>query len=791
MDKKIKILILEDNPDDALLITRQLNKSGLNFQEVIVNNKKAYIKQLDPSIDIILSDFNLPGLNALGALEIMQEKQLDIPFIIVSGAIGEEMAISCIKKGVDDYLLKDRLHRLTTAIEKTIFEKNLHKEKNIALSNLAANEKMYRTLFETMAQGVLYLNRNGEIISTNPAAEKILGYTSEQLYLKKNSNPEWSSIHEDGSKFSLDEHPSSIALKNGKEVDQVVMGVYNPLIKNYKWIIIHAIPVFNHNENEAYQAYITIEDITVLKNAENQLKKSEEKFSKVFKDSPTPICISRLSDGTIIDSNPSFSKLTGYSLDEIIGKSTLDLGLWNEIQGRDEIVKNLLADGKVLNIERQARVKSGEIKEALISFVIIEIGAEQCILTALIDITIRKKMLEETIKAKENAEEMNKMKSRFLANMSHELRTPLIGILGYSEVMKNELITESYRTMAETIFESGSRLLETLNSLLDLSKIEANKVEISFEPLNVAKFVDESVKVFKLAASGKNLNLDSNYESSNLFINADQKIFIQIMNNLINNAIKFTPEGSVFVRVYTETTDSKKWILISVKDTGIGIPENNMEKIFEEFRQASEGDSRRYEGTGLGLTITKKFVDLIGGTIIVKSQPGAGSEFIIKFPEYYVENVPEFLTENNSSIDSEKLSFKPPLVSKQKILLVEDDRVTQQITKLTLKDYYDIDICGNAEVALIFLQKNKYPVILLDINLGTGLNGIELIQKIREIPNNKNSAVIAYTAYAMEGDREKFLENGCDDYISKPYSKAHLFEVIQRNLNPNPPNQQT
>lgn len=382
---------------------------------------------------------------------------------------------------------------------------------------------------------------------------------------------------------------------------------------------------------------------------------------------------------------------------------------------------------------------------------------------------------KELIEAKETAEEMSKLKSNFLANMSHELRTPLIAILGYTEILGAEIKQGDWNDMIDTIMNSGKRLLETLNLILDLSKIEADKVHIKYSSLNISDEINEIVNLLKPVAKKKNLYLKTELTNDNLISNLDKRLFDSIITNLINNGIKYTSNGGVTVSLNSYQIDDNIFAAITVSDTGIGIAKENQELIFDEFRQVSEGYNRNFEGAGLGLTITKKFVEKMGGKITLKSNPDEGSVFTVTFPAHFNGNGK---AAQSLEIEIFNNNYLSPNSDNFKALIIDDDPATRKIIELFLKNEIETKTVCNIKDALLEAKNSNYNLILMDISLGQGISGIELLKSFRQIEFYKNVPVIAVTAHAMVGDREKFLREGFDDYLSKPFSKADLLAKV-------------
>ena len=367
-------------------------------------------------------------------------------------------------------------------------------------------------------------------------------------------------------------------------------------------------------------------DITSRKNYEKTLKK----LYQATEQSPVSIVITDVK-GSIEYANPNFCEVSGYSFNEIVGKNPRIFKSGEKTVEEYRELWDTILSGKQWKGEFSNKKKDGSIfwESTSISPMRNEEGAITHFIAVKEDITARRKMLEELILTKNKAEEANKTKDLFLANMSHELRTPLIGILGYSDLLTETIKEEESIEMAKGIKRSGKRLLNTLNMILNFTKIESEKYEVVLRPYNIKEELESVYKMFKGAAREKGLEFGIEIENPDLVINTDPSFLAVIMENLVNNAIKFTTEGSIKIKAGIEDSGH---VYIKVKDTGIGIEEQHFGTIFQEFRQVSEGINREFQGTGLGLSIAKKYTEMMNGTIEVESVYGSGSTFILHFP---------------------------------------------------------------------------------------------------------------------------------------------------------------
>lgn len=521
-----------------------------------------------------------------------------------------------------------------------------------------------------------------------------------------------------------------------------------------------------------------VRNITNKKTAENTLKESEERFRNLTDSLPQTI-FEINKELRITYANKTAYNMFLYSHEDINNGLTMDRIVYPKdmINVIDRFQRVLAGDKfEFSGMEITAVRKDGSYFPCLVyASPIIKEGQAIGIRGILVDNTERNKLVEEIVQAKEKAEESNRLKSYFLANMSHELRTPMAGILGLSEILIDELTEPSHIEIASNILKSGKRLIYTLNSILDTSRIEANKQVIKTSLVNINEVIKEVIELYNPHIDNKKIYIKYFLPEKNLYINSDNDLLHKIFTNLIDNAVKYTNEGGIVVKLIERDEELIKKILIEITDTGIGIPKEYHNIIFEPFRQVSEGFSRKFDGTGLGLSITKKFVELLNGSITLKSNPGEGSTFTIIFP---CSNKVEEITPHSINTLTKKV-INDNLLNNISVLLVEDDKSNALVVAAYLEGYMSVDIVSNGNAAIKVCKTFKYDAILMDINL-KGIDGVETFKQIRKIDNHyANIPVIAITAYAMLGDREKFLSLGFTHYISKPFDRIQLLLLLK------------
>ncbi|WP_168026822.1 hybrid sensor histidine kinase/response regulator [Ignavibacterium album] len=541
-----------------------------------------------------------------------------------------------------------------------------------------------------------------------------------------------------------------------------------------------------------------------------ETEKSELKFKSIFNNALIGIYQTSL-DGKIITANDAMARILGYERsEEVIGKDILTF--YKNPQEREHLIELLNEKGLVENLRLTLIRKDIDEIYLKVNARLIELnGSNQKIIEGnLQDITeqvkaeqIRDEYQESLKKEKEKSEKLaqealnlSQVKSRFLANLSHEVRTPLNSIIGLLSIIEdgNARSEEEVRQFISTARSSAESLLEVINAILDLSKIEAGKIELEKLNFNLRKVVDQAVMVIHQKAREKGIKIIEELPSNDeLNFVGDPTRIRQIYINLLGNAVKFTEEGEIRIKVETENQNSSRIkIISSIEDTGIGIPADKISELFKPFSQVDGSEGKKFGGTGLGLVICKEFLNLMDGDIKVESEERAGTKFTFHF---YVEpalsNIlgKKSLTEteqNKAHSDSLQEQLDRILVEQRKkfrILLAEDNLINQKVAIRTLTSFgYQVEAVLNGEQAVSEHKNKNYDLILMDIQMPE-VDGYTATKMIRKLEPPLNSVpIIALTAHALHGDKEKCLIAGMNDYISKPVVAKEIVQILDKYL---------
>ena len=540
------------------------------------------------------------------------------------------------------------------------------------------------------------------------------------------------------------------------------------------WVLTRGKAVERDNEGRAVRMSGTHQEITERREAEEAVKNEARRRRALMDTSKDAIAIID-QEHRIVEANTGFADMLGYTPDEVLGLRTWD---WDASLTEGEVRAAFHDLTKICTtFETRHRRKDGTVIDVEVSAGGALVGNEPLVFTVSRNITKRKAMEQVLVTAKEQAEAANKAKTGFLANMSHEIRTPLNGILGMLQLLQDTEDSEQ-KEYALAAIQSAKRLTRLLSDILDLARVEAGKLVVYNHPLDLAETVRQVCELFEPAfrQSGVRLHFHIDPRIPGVLL-GDAVRLQQVLNNLVGNALKFTDEGRVTVEVYPLPAKSpgQHRVLFAVTDTGLGISEDNLRTVFDAFTQADVGLARPHQGAGLGLAISQQLVRLMGGEIFVESELGQGSsfQFCLDFQA----------AEPRTAMPGEAGEERAAVPSGLRILVAEDAPVNQlAMTRLLKKKGHRVRAVRSGEEALAWLGREDFDVVLMDIQM-PGMDGLEATRAIRNGlagKDRKDIPIIALTAYAMPGDRERFLDGGMDDYLPKPVEMDALADVLAR-----------
>jgi len=686
--------------------------------------------------------------------------------VIKSGKKQEWVERLVTEDGKEEYHLRI-LHPVFNSIGEfeimIIYGFNITERKKIE-EKVKLNESRYRSIFDNSQALICTHDLNGLILEVNRSAVKSLGYETNELvgtYL-------FDLLPEDKQE-AFKESYLDIIKKEGK-----AEGIMVTLNKENKKLYLLYQNYLVKNDNEAPYVIGFSQDITDRIEAERALKKSEEKYRNIIANMNLGL-VEVNAHEEIIYANNSFCEMSGYNQEELIGKNAPQLLLNDEARQLGADIIKRREEGQADAYEFRIKNKNGELKWWLISGApsFDRDGKFKGSIGIHLDITAHKELEEQLRKSKADAEFSAKAKETFLANMSHEIRTPMNGIIGISGLLQKTQLDKQQKLYLDIIRNAANNLLIILNDLLDLSKIESGNVKLEQIAFDLKTLLENAAQIMKYKAEEKNVAIKVYYDSNIAgALYGDPYRLNQILMNLLSNAIKFTDKGTVAINCQLKAAkNGNQQILFSVKDTGIGMSPEFVHHLFDKFSQEDETITRKFGGTGLGMSITQQLIEMMGGTIKVRSKKSIGTDisFILSFPA----------GEKKDIENAAPRKVNANILDGKRILLVEDNEMNRLLAGTILK-HYGTQVTevedGYKAIEILETKKEQFDLILMDVQM-PGKDGLETARYIRE---NMDDAIviIALTANAFAQESEKCIAAGMNDFIAKPFEEEKLIGLI-------------
>ncbi len=804
MKEQMHILMIEDNPADARLIDLYLKEAYSNGYVLMTAHKLSagLDAVLKTSFDVILLDLSLPDSNGLDTFVDVHEQITATPIIVLTGLDDEGVGRSAMKLGAQDFLIKGKIKSkdLSRSIDYSIERYGLHKQLSEYSAKLESQAKNLISEKKKLseAQKLAHVGSweiEGVNMTWSEEMHRILGL--QELCTAPTFEMFLRFIHpEDRNRFK---ETIEGALEKRKAID-----LHHRIIRQDKLIrILHTKAEFIENEESRFFCFNgTSQDVT-----ERMREEHMEKLVLAATQSYNSVVI-RDRKGRIEWVNEGFTKLSGFAIEDV--KNSQGEKLKNEsekdIHIQNEYHKRVVRRKMPVTYESKNFTSQGILFWTITTLtpILDENGEVKKIICIDSDITVRKRMEEELMlanktseealmkgeialfelrTAKKQLEESLKIKEMFLANMSHEIRTPMNAIVGFTDLIAKAELSPELRKYIHAIKISGENLLVIINDILDFSKIQNGKISFEDIGFKLPLLLNNLLELMLPKATQKGVSLFVSIAENvpgNLL--GDPIRLRQILLNLLGNAVKFTSEGGIYMDVgLLDQSPESVLLKFSVRDTGIGIPENKLTTIFDGFTQAESDTTRKYGGTGLGLSIAKQLIELQKGIISVESTVGKGTTFSFELRFQLCQD-----SRKPTGKAVERNEPLPEISRNLNILLVEDNQLNQVLAAKVLTDWnFKVEIAENGVVALEMIRKTDFDLVLMDIQLPV-MDGYETTRHIRTtMPLLKsNVPVIAMTAHAMAGEAEKCLEAGMNDYISKPFNPQLLYakmsEAIKR-----------
>jgi PAS domain S-box-containing protein len=777
MRKEYDILLVEDNEGDIRIIKELLTEQSLiSVKITCVGNLEDAIKGISKfTFDTILLDLGLP--DSIG-IETFLKLNRSFPSlattIILTGLNDIEIGLIAVNNGAQDYIIKGQVdsEKLVKSIIYSYERSRLTRElklqneaRSIAEEELRIALIKYKTLFNNVPIGITVSDEAGNILETNPMAEKLLSLSQVEQKQRAIDGLEWQIVRSDRTPMPPEEYASVRALKEKRIVENVEMGIVKPN-DGVTWINVTAAPL----PLKGFGVIIAYNNTTKSKLAEETIIHERRMLRTLIDNLPDSIYVKDNGCRKII-ANEADVKNIGFQIEnEVLGKTDIDLFPGQIGQRGFDDDMNVIKSGKAIVEREEDFFDKNGVRRWLLTTkipIITKNGNIDGLVGIGHDITKRKLVEKELIKSKDRAEEGDRLKTAFLHNISHEIRTPMNAIVGFCALLgEPDINAQTQKEFIEVIIQSSNHLLAIISDIVDISNLEANLVKIDKKNININSKLRSLYDQFSSLAREKKIQLiwESSVQDSDALVITDSTKLTQILINLISNAIKFTDEG--FVKVEYLIID--KFLEFRVSDTGMGISQEYHKKIFNRFYQVEHTNDRLYEGTGLGLSIAKANVDLLGGRIWLSSALKKGTTFFFTIPyeRYYEETL---------VVDKKEVMAEFIFPEKKTILVAEDIDSNYKVIEHFLSGTHlnIIRAINGREAVEKLLSDKSIDMVLMDIKMSE-VDGYTATKLIRE--TNKLIPIIAQTAYS--GDGEKAIEYGCSGFISKPFSKKSLLQII-------------
>ncbi len=646
-------------------------------------------------------------------------------------------------------------------------------ERERAQQVLEASEREQRFLVDHLLAGVIVHDAQGVVRSCNAQACRLLGLTREQMTGRTLLDPGWHFLREDGSRMPLAEYPVTRVLATGEAAHDLVLGAVASRVGEPVWLIGNAYPEFDA-DGRLRQAVLTFVNITPRKLAEQALEQSESRYRMLFENSMDAV-LQTLPDGSVLAANNAACAMFGLSESGL--KQRGRAGLADPADPRlarllKERARTGRASGEITMLHGDGRHFEAEVASSVYT----DTAGRSMSSLVIRDVTEQRRA-QAGLRAKELAERANRAKSEFVARMSHELRTPLNAILGFSEVLQLDAqhpLTPDQHERLGHVQRAGDHLLLLINDLLDLSRIEAGALKVQLEDVDVLDVVNEAKREVAAQASARQVHVRVKAPAGGLVIaRGDRTRLRQVVLNLLSNAIKYNrPEGRVSVQIAT----TAKRLRLSVRDSGLGMSPSQLDTLFEPFNRLGR-EASMIEGTGIGLVIARNLVELMGGTLKVRSQAGVGSEFSVDLPLARTAAAAHGAASLPSPADTS------PTTLVGRVLYIDDDEVNRLLMQAYLgeRDGIEFRAVSDGRAGIAQAREARPDILLIDLMM-PGMSGFEVLQTLRADAMLRHLPCVAVSANAMPEEIGEALAAGFDGYLTKPLSRQALLAEIERLL---------